>query len=167
VKTVTGSLTGLGGRFNVIGSILRPFIAIIEGVFVGLKKLGQLIGIVDSDEEARLKNNLDLQEKQMTQINEKYDLESRLLKASGQDTKKVEDDKLKAQNANFKGQHPTQKPVALFEYLIKTYTNEGDLVLDNCAGSGTTGVACKNLNRNFILIEKEPEYIDIINKRLA
>ena len=65
-----------------------------------------------------------------------------------------------------KGQHPTQKPVALFEYLIKTYTNEGDLVLDNCAGSGTTGVACKNTNRNYILIEKEPEYIDIINKRL-
>ena len=63
--------------------------------------------------------------------------------------------------------HPTQKPVALFEYLIKTYTNEGDLVLDNCAGSGTTGVACKNLNRNYILIEKEPEYIDIINKRLS
>jgi len=65
------------------------------------------------------------------------------------------------------GLHPTQKPVALFEYLIKTYTNEGDLVLDNCAGSGTTGVACKNLNRNYILIEKEQEYIDIINKRLS
>ena len=64
------------------------------------------------------------------------------------------------------GLHPTQKPVALFEYLIKTYTNEGDLVLDNCAGSGTTGVACKNTNRNYILIEKEQEYIDIINKRL-
>ena len=64
------------------------------------------------------------------------------------------------------GLHPTQKPVALFEYLIKTYTNEGDLVLDNCAGSGTTGVACKNTNRNYILIEKEPEYIEIINKRL-
>jgi site-specific DNA-methyltransferase (adenine-specific) len=63
--------------------------------------------------------------------------------------------------------HPTQKPVALFEYLIKTYTNEGDLVLDNCAGSGTTGVACKNLNRNFILIEKEQEYIDIIHSRLS
>jgi site-specific DNA-methyltransferase (adenine-specific) len=62
--------------------------------------------------------------------------------------------------------HPTQKPVALFEYLIKTYTNEGDLVLDNCAGSGTTGVACKNLNRNYILIEKEEEYIKIINARL-
>ena len=64
------------------------------------------------------------------------------------------------------GLHPTQKPVSLFEFLIKTYSNEGDLILDNCAGSGTTGVACKNLNRNYILIEKEPEYIDIINKRL-
>ena len=65
-----------------------------------------------------------------------------------------------------KSLHPTQKPVALFEYLIKTYTNEGDMVLDNVAGSGTTGVACKNLNRNYILIEKEPEYIEIINERL-
>lgn len=63
--------------------------------------------------------------------------------------------------------HPTQKPIGLFEYLIKTYTNEGDLVLDNCAGSGTTGLACKNLNRKFILIEKEPEYIEIIKKRLS
>lgn len=51
--------------------------------------------------------------------------------------------------------------------LVKTYTNEGDLVLDNCVDSGTTGVVCKNLNRNYILIEKEPEYIDIINKRLT
>ena len=62
--------------------------------------------------------------------------------------------------------HPTQKPVALFEYLIKTYTNEGDLVLDNCAGSGTTGVACKNLNRNYILIEKEEKYCKIARQRL-
>lgn len=68
---------------------------------------------------------------------------------------------------NEKGYHPTQKPVALFEYLIKTYTNEGDLVLDNVAGSGTTGVACQNLNRNFILMEQEPEYVEIIKKRLA
>ena len=67
---------------------------------------------------------------------------------------------------NMKNVHPTQKPVALFEYLIKTYTNEGDLVLDNCAGSGTSGVACQNLNRNYILIEKEPKYIDVINKRI-
>ena len=62
--------------------------------------------------------------------------------------------------------HPTQKPVALFEYLIKTYTNEGDLVLDNCAGSGTTGVACKNLNRNFIGIELDPEYFKIAENRI-
>lgn len=65
------------------------------------------------------------------------------------------------------GLHPTQKPVALMEYLIKTYTNEGETVLDFTAGSGTTGVACQNLNRNFILIEKEPEYIKIIENRLG
>lgn len=63
--------------------------------------------------------------------------------------------------------HPTQKPVALFEYLIRTYTNEGDTVLDNCIGSGTTAVACRNLNRNFIGIEMSQEYIDIANQRLA
>ena len=63
--------------------------------------------------------------------------------------------------------HPTQKPVALFEYLIKTYTNEGETVLDNCAGSGTTAIACINTNRNYILIEKEKGYIDIINNRVA
>ena len=69
-------------------------------------------------------------------------------------------------NANSEHLHPTQKPVALFEYLIKTYTNEGDLVLDNCAGSGTTGVACKNTNRNFILIEQDEKYCDIIKERV-
>ena len=75
---------------------------------------------------------------------------------------------LEVSNANKKGKlQPTQKPVSLFEYLIKTYTNEGDLVLDNCAGSGTTGVACKNTGRNYILMEKEQEYVDIINKRLT
>ena len=63
--------------------------------------------------------------------------------------------------------HPTQKPVALFEYLIKTYTNEGDLVLDNCAGSGTTGISCLNTNRNYILMEKEEKYFEIINKRIS
>ena len=63
--------------------------------------------------------------------------------------------------------HPTQKPVALFEYLIKTYTNEGDLILDNCAGSGTTAIACLNTNRQFIVMEKEQKYYDIILKRVA
>lgn len=62
--------------------------------------------------------------------------------------------------------HPTQKPVALFEYLIKTYTNEGELVLDNCAGAGTTGIACLNTNRNFILIEKDKEYFEIARNRV-
>jgi len=62
--------------------------------------------------------------------------------------------------------HPTQKPVKLFEYLIKTYTNKGDLVLDNVAGSGTTGVAAKNTNRDYILIEKEEEYYNVILDRL-
>jgi len=63
--------------------------------------------------------------------------------------------------------HPTEKPVELMEIMIKNSTQEGETVLDLFAGSGTTGVACKNLNRNYILIEKEPEYIDIINKRLS
>lgn len=62
--------------------------------------------------------------------------------------------------------HPTQKPVALFEYLIRTYTNEGDIVLDNCMGSGTTAIACVNTNRRFIGFETEPQYIEIANKRL-
>lgn len=62
--------------------------------------------------------------------------------------------------------HPTQKPVELMEYLIKTYTNENDTVLDNCMGSGTTGVACKNLDRNFIGIELNPEYFKIAEKRI-
>jgi site-specific DNA-methyltransferase (adenine-specific) len=62
--------------------------------------------------------------------------------------------------------HPTQKPVALLEYLIKTYTNEQDVVLDNCMGSGSTGVACRNLNRQFIGIELEPYYFNIAKNRI-
>lgn len=62
--------------------------------------------------------------------------------------------------------HPTQKPLALCEYLIKTYTNEGDTVLDNCMGSGTTCLAAKNLGRQFIGIEKEQKYYDIARQRL-
>lgn len=68
--------------------------------------------------------------------------------------------------SSVKSVHPTQKPVELFEYLIKTYTNEGDVVLDNCAGSGTTAIAAMNTKRNYILIEKEQKYFDIINKRI-
>ncbi len=62
--------------------------------------------------------------------------------------------------------HPTQKPVELLEWLIRSFTNEGDTVMDNCAGSGTTGVACQNTNRRYILMEKEQKYFDIITQRL-
>ena len=69
-------------------------------------------------------------------------------------------------NKSEKGLHPTQKPVALMEYLIRTYTNEGDTVLDNCMGSGTTGVACVNTNRKFIGIEMEENYFNIAQNRI-
>lgn len=66
----------------------------------------------------------------------------------------------------FKDGHPTQKPVELLEYLIRTYTNEGDTVLDNCMGSGSTGCACVNTNRNFIGIELNDEYFKIAKDRI-
>ena len=62
--------------------------------------------------------------------------------------------------------HPTQKPVDLLEYLIRTYTDEGMIVLDNCMGSGTTGVACVNTNRKFIGIEKDENYFNIAKERI-
>ena len=65
------------------------------------------------------------------------------------------------------GLHPTQKPVALMEYLIKTYTNEGDTVLDNVMGSGTTGIACLNTNRRFIGMELDETYFNITSERIA
>ena len=65
------------------------------------------------------------------------------------------------------GLHPTQKPVDLFKYLIKTYTNEGDVVLDNVIGSGTTVVACKALDRQYIGFEKNEEYYEIAQKRVS
>lgn len=64
------------------------------------------------------------------------------------------------------GLHPTQKPVALLEYLIRTYTNEGETVLDNVMGSGSTGVACVNTSRNFIGMELDPGYFEIAKRRI-
>lgn len=64
------------------------------------------------------------------------------------------------------GLHPTQKPIALLEYLIKTYTNEGECVLDNCMGSGSCGVACIRTNRKFIGIEQDSKYFEIARKRM-
>jgi site-specific DNA-methyltransferase (adenine-specific) len=74
---------------------------------------------------------------------------------------------LEISNANQKGKvHPTQKPVALMEYLIRTYTNEGERVLDFTMGSGTTGVACRNLNRDFVGIEMDGDYFQIAKERI-
>jgi site-specific DNA-methyltransferase (adenine-specific) len=69
-------------------------------------------------------------------------------------------------NSKEKVAHPTQKPVALLEYLVKTYTKENDLVLDFCMGSGSTGVACNNTNRSFIGVELEKDYFDICKSRI-
>jgi site-specific DNA-methyltransferase (adenine-specific) len=69
-------------------------------------------------------------------------------------------------NSNGIRQHPTQKPVELLEYLIKTYTNENDTILDNCMGSGSTGVACKNTNRKFIGIELDEKYFNMAKERI-
>jgi len=69
-------------------------------------------------------------------------------------------------NGGEKLPHPTQKPVSLFEYLIRTYTNEGDTVLDNCAGSFTTAIACMNTNRKYICIEKDDKYFEIGKSRI-
>jgi len=73
---------------------------------------------------------------------------------------------IKIANENKKGQHPTQKPVALMEYLISTYTNENELVLDFTSGSGTTAVACENTNRRWICIEQEEKYCEIHKNRI-
>ena len=62
--------------------------------------------------------------------------------------------------------HPTQKPLSLIEYMIRTYTNEGDLILDNTCGSGTTGLGAKNLRRNYIMMEQDPKYYEIACKRV-
>ena len=116
---------------------------------------------------------------QMVQAKRRVDKEREIPNGeafNGKVVKRVYDNKglkypksiLTISNANQKGKvHPTQKPVELFEYLIKTYTNPGDTVLDNAAGSGTTAIASINTGRNYILIEKEKEYIDIINQRIA
>ena len=69
-------------------------------------------------------------------------------------------------NAKEKVDHPTQKPIKLMERIVSLFTNEGDTILDFCMGSGSTGVACKNLNRNFIGIEKDLNYFNISKERL-
>lgn len=74
---------------------------------------------------------------------------------------------IKISNPRIKGGHPTEKPVELLEYLIKVYSNEGDTILDNCMGHGSTGVACLNLNRNFIGIELDDRYFQVATNKLG
>lgn len=73
---------------------------------------------------------------------------------------------LQYSNGNHNSIHPTQKPLTLIEYMIKTYTNEGDLILDNTCGSGTTGLGAKNLKRDYIMMEQDPKYYEIACKRV-
>lgn len=73
---------------------------------------------------------------------------------------------LQYSNGNHNSLHPTQKPLSLIEYMIRTYTNEDDLILDNTCGSGTTGLGAKNLNRNYIMMEQDPKYYEIACKRV-
>lgn len=74
---------------------------------------------------------------------------------------------LQYSNGNHNSLHPTQKPLSLIEYMVRTYTNEGDLILDNTCGSGTTGLGAKNLNRNYIMMEQDPKYFEIAKARVG
>ena len=116
---------------------------------------------------------MELREKERKDVNVEY---SRTEIMGGKTTKEMEKitrkyrypkNIIRVSNASQKDKfHPTQKPVALLEYLIKTYTNEGDIVLDNCMGSGSTGVACVSTNRNFIGIELDKDYFNIAKERI-
>ena len=95
-----------------------------------------------------------------------YDLKIKKYKPTSSNGERFPIDVIKFKNKNKHSLHPTQKPVDLLEYLIKTYTNEGMTVLDNCMGSGSTGVAAKQLKRNFIGMELNKEYFEIAKQRI-
>jgi site-specific DNA-methyltransferase (adenine-specific) len=98
--------------------------------------------------------------------NETSTVSGRLKKTYIQTHKNYPDDVLNFKSCNNNKLHPTQKPTVLLEYLIKTYTNENDLVLDNCMGSASTGIACINTKRNFIGIEKNEKYYNVAKERI-
>ena len=95
-----------------------------------------------------------------------YDLKIKKYKPTSSNGERFPIDVIKFKNKNKHSLHPTQKPVDLLQYLIKTYTNEGMTVLDNCMGSGSTGVAAKQLKRNFIGMELDKEYFEIAKQRI-
>ena len=124
--------------------------------------------------KGKLKYNPQMREREKPRISKNKGTTRQMLVSNGKEytAKKALDKKypiteLQFSNNNQKEKlHPTQKPVALMEYLIKTYTNENETVLDFTMGSGTTGVACKNLNRNFIGIELDKDYFEIAKERI-
>ena len=99
---------------------------------------------------------------------ESYEVQTKAIQVKNEDGMRYPRSVLYFKTAEFEGKHhPTQKPIALMEYLIKTYSNENDVVLDPCMGSGTTGVACVRNNRKFIGIERDEKYFEIAEKRIS
>ena len=117
----------------------------------------------------REKRIVAIDEKEYENIKDVEELEEKVFKNERAENLKNAIQKLKLEYQNVIGKqalHPTQKPVLLLEYLIKTYTNENETVLDNCMGSGSTGVACINTNRKFIGMEMDNKYYEIACKRI-
>jgi len=120
--------------------------------------------------ENRLKRNfvgnVEKSKKKSDNWGEQYDYNSNIQNDSKSYPRSIIEQTTVIGNSEEKVAHPTQKPVALFEWLVKTYTNEGDIVLDNTMGSGTTAIACMNTDRNFIGIELDEHYFAIAKKRV-
>lgn len=122
-----------------------------------------------------IKYNPQMREREVPRISKNKGTTRQMLISNGKEyqaeralDKKYPITELQFSNNNQKGKlHPTQKPVPLLEYLIRTYTNEGETVLDNCMGSGTTAIACINTSRNFIGFELDKGYFEIAKKRIA
>jgi site-specific DNA-methyltransferase (adenine-specific) len=124
-----------------------------------MEKTNKSKGHLPSDDFSKYRNNGSLTHSRQTyQVSKDYDFTLRYPRSVCRFNRDLSSNSVR---------HPTQKPVALMEYLIKTYTNENETVLDFTMGSGTTGVAAKNLNRKFIGIEKDAGYFEIAKQRLC
>lgn len=137
----------------------QPFFK-IETISVFYKESGTYNPIMREGKPYTIKESHILQQGMQQKYNIKYksDIEN-----NGQ---RYPDNLLDFGSVGGKKKHLTQKPIDLLEYLVKTYSNENDLILDNCMGSGSTGIACKNLNRDFIGIEKDVDYFKLAKESL-
>ena len=141
----------------------RQPMRVVENVIVFYSKQPVYNSQIEDKEKKYIRHLKKAYKNNGSHIKDNYSAESRTIPAE----KKHPNNIITISGGSAKNMlHPTAKPVELMEYLIKTYTNEGETVLDNCMGSGTTGVACKNLNRNFIGIEKDEKYFKIAEKRI-